>query len=270
MRVFVASVCVLTAWLSAAVADDMVFSTVRVDFASLETIEGASAVAPGEVSGLLTLPDGPGPHPVVIMLHGCAGLLEKHERWARLFAHQGFASLRVDSFTPRGIDEICTDILKPVPRAADINGAIAYVTSQPEIDAERVILAGWSHGASVTLRALSLPGTLRDDLKARIAGGIAIYPYCIRGSVSFSAPVLILIGDADDWTPADLCETMVADVPFGSEPVELVVYEGATHSYDCMVCNGEYFGYSLVFDEAAYLDTIARVESFLAATQPPD
>ena len=239
--------------------------TDTVTFPSLETYPGASAIDLGEVTGIMTRPDNAGPHRAVVMLHGCGGLNNKHKRWAQLFAAWGYASLRIDSFSPRGIDEICTDIRQAVPRAADINGAIAYLKTLNGIDTSEIVIVGWSHGASVTLQALAMPSTLRPDLLESVAGGVAIYPYCHRGSQAFAEPLLVLIGSADEWTPAGLCESMVERLPASSEPVDLVIYEGATHSYDCMVCNGVYYGHLLVFDEPAYEDSARRVEEFLAA-----
>lgn len=235
-------------------------------FASVETFPGASAMAPGEVTGLLTLPKGAGPFPAIVMLHGCAGLYETHAEWAALAASWGWASLRVDSFGPRGIEEICTDILKPVPRAADVNGAIAYLQARPEIDASHLVVMGWSHGAGVALQVAAEPGSLREDLKAAVLGTVALYPYCSRSSQPFRTPLLVLVGDADDWTPAALCESMVEHLPATSAPVELAVYPGATHSFDCKLCDGDYWGHRLVFDPVAYEDAAARVQSFLAET----
>ena len=240
--------------------------TEGVRFDSLETYPGAAGQPPGSVSGLLTLPPGPGPFPVVVMLHGCAGLYETHAEWAELVATWGYASLRVDSFSARGIDEICTDILRPVPRAADVNGAMAYLQARPEIDATRVAVMGWSHGAGVALQIAAEPGSLRPDLKPGLRSAIALYPYCSRSSQPYRVPLLVLIGDADDWTPAGICRDMVEYLPPASQPVDLVVYPGATHSFDCMACNGQYWGHRLVHDAAAHEDAMVRVHALLDAT----
>jgi len=241
--------------------------TDHVTFESLDTYPGAAAQPSAEITALLTLPDqGEGPFPAVIMLHGCSGLENNHNRWARLLANWGYASLRVDSFNPREIDEICTDIMRPVPRGADVNGAIVFLQGQPQIDATQLVVMGWSHGGTVVLQATSEPGSTRDDLKPAILGAIAIYPYCTRTSQPFRVPLMVLIGDADDWTPHSLCESMAVETSSRSAWIDLVVYPDATHSYDCHACNGEYFGHSLIFNEPAYDDSVLRVQEFLAAT----
>lgn len=258
-------VCVLAACAPGDTAPTDGMRTEGVRFAALETYPGASAQDPGEVTALLTLPPGPGPFPVVIMLHGCSGLFETHAEWAAEVASWGYASLRVDSFTSRGIDEICTDILRPVPRVADVNGAIAWLATRPEIDAGRIAVMGWSHGAGVALQVAAEPGSLRPDLKPAVLAAVAVYPWCPKGSARYRTPTLVLVGDADDWTPAELCETMVAELPASSAPVDLVVFPGATHSFDCRTCNGEYWGHRLVYDAAATADAHARARALLDA-----
>jgi dienelactone hydrolase len=45
-------------------------------------------------------------------------------------------------------------------------------------------------------------------------------------------PTLVLIGKADDWTPAEPCETMVAGARGRSAKAEIVTYPGAHHAFD--------------------------------------
>ena len=45
-------------------------------------------------------------------------------------------------------------------------------------------------------------------------------------------PTLILVGSADDWTPAAACQQMVAGARGRSARVQIVVYSGAHHEFD--------------------------------------
>ncbi len=45
-------------------------------------------------------------------------------------------------------------------------------------------------------------------------------------------PTLILIGGADDWTPASTCQQMVAGARGRSARVKIIVYPGAHHQFD--------------------------------------
>jgi dienelactone hydrolase len=52
-----------------------------------------------------------------------------------------------------------------------------------------------------------------------------------------TAPALILIGEADDWTPADRCRLIVAHARPDGAPITLTVYPGAHHGSTLQCCS---------------------------------
>lgn len=113
---------------------------------------------PGEprLAGTLTVPDGDGPHPAVVLASGSGpldrdsnhrkGRFEVSRRLAHALAAAGFASLRYDK---RGVGESPGDW-----RAAglgdnvgDLGRALSALTGRPEVDPARVLVAGHSEGA---------------------------------------------------------------------------------------------------------------------------
>jgi dienelactone hydrolase len=50
-------------------------------------------------------PEGEGPFPAVVLLHGCSGVQESNHSWAELFRNQGYVAVIVDSLGPRGLRE---------------------------------------------------------------------------------------------------------------------------------------------------------------------
>ena len=87
--------------------------------------------------------------------------------------------------------------------------------------------------------------------------GVALYPNCEHYS-GFYSPLLILIGGADDWTPAVLCEVLKVH-----STVELKVYRGAPHSFDNPGPSRRYLGHVLGYDGTATADARQRVGDFL-------
>jgi dienelactone hydrolase len=71
---------------------------------------------------------------------------------------------------------------------------------------------------------------------------VALYPGCARppdrrraaGSEPYRpvAPLLILIGERDDWTPAEPCRKLAAAAQEAGHPVAIKVYPGAHHAFD--------------------------------------
>src|SRR4029079_18998393 len=76
--------------------------------------------------GYLTKPEGSGPFPALVHLHGCGGLPPAvkantaDDFWAKRLADWGYAVLVVDSFTKRGVNNTCSGEF--APRVADAYG----------------------------------------------------------------------------------------------------------------------------------------------------
>jgi dienelactone hydrolase len=208
------------------------------------------------LSGILQKPSGDGPFPAVVLMHGCGGIQPGNELWATDLTRWGYVTLLVDSFTPRGLKEICTNFgrLGVADRVSDAYAALDYLRKLPFVDKDRVALMGWSHGARVVIAAM---WEHRRPPTTGFRAGVALYPYCEHYSRIY-APILILIGDADDWTPAVLCDVFKHD-----SMVEVKVYRGAPHSFDNPGPPRTYLGHVLGYDHAATADARKTVRVFL-------
>lgn len=188
----------------------------------------------------LALPEGPPTGPAVVALHGCGGIgtagqplaLPARERdWAARLTAAGHPVLFPDSFGSRGLRQACGQRNHPADaertRAADARAAAAWAQAQPWATPGGVLLLGWSHGGSTVLGAVAAP--LPSGL---VRAAIAFYPGCLvtlrRGGWQPAAPLLLLLGEADDWTPARFCHRLVA----GREGVRAVTHPGAHHGFD--------------------------------------
>ena len=214
----------------------------------------ASAVAPEHMDipeGGLVLhatlyrPDGAGPFPAVVALHDCGGLIHRpmtqtqlYDEWAKTLVAHGFAVLFPDSFGSRGLGSQCGEQNRNVhaskERVADANAARLWLQAQNYIRPERISLVGWSNGGAAVLWTIR-PTTAPRDGGADFRSAVALYPSCRRlRETAWSArvPTLILIGGADDWTPAAACQQMVAGARDRSARVQIVVYPGAHHEFD--------------------------------------
>jgi dienelactone hydrolase len=249
--------------------------------------QGRSA-APLE--GVLMRPRGGGPFPAIAMLHGCSGLRTragtiqaKPRFWAEHLRSLGYVTLLVDSFTTRGIDEVCTGrhLLSPVrDRADDARGALRYLQGLAGVRPDRVGLLGWSNGAAATLSAVFDQGSRERDFRA----AVAFYPNCTRqypGSPDFRpyAPLYILVGEKDDWTPAAPCVALAERARARGAPIVIKVYPGAHHSFDAPSTPVRYrpevrnhskttdgcCGATVGTDPAARSDAIVEVTRFFAA-----
>ncbi len=231
--------------------------------ASLAVIAGTAAAVPtpppaagpetieiaqdnGTLKAVLFRPNGAGPFPAVVGLHSCAGLFDRsgalaprYRDWAQHLVKAGFAVLYPDSYGSRGIGSQCTVRHGPVrsdrERVADANGTRAWLQSQPFVRPDHVALIGWSNGGVTALWAVRRASAFPKDDKSDFRSAVAFYPGCRRlDNAAWSAriPTLILIGAADDWTPAKTCQQMVAGARGRSAGTSIVVYPAAYHDFD--------------------------------------
>ena len=218
------------------------------------------------LTGKLTKPEGQGPFPALVLLHACDGLREDvYLPWMKRLRTWGYVALLVDSFGPRGEFNLCADernlLIPPEERALDAHYAKAYLATLPFVDSGRIGVMGWSHGGTSTLEALK-DGPRQEAVAMPFRAGVAFYPYCAQSRfVNLKAPLLVMIGEEDDWVPAYRCKDYVQEAGENDERI-LKVYPGACHGFDLPIIGQRYRGHWLQYDSEAASDAYARVREF--------
>ena len=199
--------------------------------------------------------DDDSPRPAVLLFHGCGGLRPHLQRYAEAAAAAGWRAFVIDSYAPRGWDRtlsltmVCTGVLLRGPeRAGDVAAAVWGLAQRTDVDASRLVMAGWSHGSwsmmdLMTMR-LERPGEagLADPQTAApaLAGlrGLGLfYPYVGPGALSRTRPwvrnppVLAVIARDDHLTTVSNARTLHQRIERGGAPVEVWVAPG-THAFD--------------------------------------
>ena len=195
------------------------------------------------------------PRPLVIGLHGCGGALDAKgqlnpiwQRYAGYFNAERMHFVVLDSFTPRGLTSICATpsarrTVKEDDRREDVFAAITWLAQQPSVDAARIIIVGWSHGAQTVLSVLDATDKFVQAQKNQPKAAVAFYPGCNKPlkmwRYAIQAPLLVMIGDLDDWTLASHCVSLRAKVledrtgtAVSGPAFELEVYPGSYHGFD--------------------------------------
>jgi dienelactone hydrolase len=205
---------------------------------------------PTSLIGVLYKPEGAGPFPAIVLLHGCGGLIspktgEPDTRsvwWAEYFRQHGYVALMIDSFKSRGVTLMCPHA-QPViqadrERPLDAYGALRYLQKQPFVRADRVGVVGWSHGGGTVLFTVDAAASARpENLAHDFQAAVAFYPgWCKTRSHGWhwrtSIPLLVLLGESDNWVHAPPCEAFINDSRARGSPVDLVVYPDTFHDFD--------------------------------------
>jgi dienelactone hydrolase len=155
--------------------------------------------------------------------------------WQNFLLERGYASANLDSFTPRRISEICTDFrrLPMHDRVSDVYGALVQLAGRPDVDPQRIAVMGFSNGGVATLSALSsVVGSQLVPGSPRFRAGVALYPDCGLTSPRFYAPILVLVGELDDWTPAAECSELQRKIGPDRPAFFTHVVPNAHHAFD--------------------------------------
>jgi len=231
------------------------------------------------LEGVLRRPDGDGAFPAVVLLHGCDGdWRDLDERWGKRLAAWGYVALTIDSYGPRDIESTCQG-RTPANAALDAYGALSYLAAQSFVAANRVALLGVDAGGTVTLASVE-QGLIEQLFPHKFRAAVAFYPVCAAFTGTTAVPTLVLIGDADDWVPADACGTMAAQEtdPVGisraGDPgagVHVVIYPGAAHDFDDprLAPGKRVLDHWLEYNPAAAERAAQEVRDFLASILRP-
>lgn len=249
----------------------------------------------------LSRPDRGEPAPAIVMLHGCGGLGSKkgpspiYRDWRDLLVEEGYVVLMVDSAASRGFGQTCTSG-EPrkrmwAERPGDAYAALAFLQRQEFVKADSVGLMGWSQGGGVVLLAIPLKSSGRPTpAPARdFAAAIAFYPGACSETLQSrpfvdapentwktTIPLLVLQGEADNWTLPRPCQAFLQGAQERGSPVTLQLYPGAAHAFDApnmpvhAVDPYRENGFVPVIgtDDAARSDARNRVREFLTAHLP--
>jgi dienelactone hydrolase len=252
------------------------------------TFENATPGHPRTIPAVERRPDGSGPFPAVVLLHGCHGVSPSTLDWAAWFRDRGYVALVVDSWAARRVTKGCTPASPEVPnteRFDDAIGALRYLQSRPYVKRDAIGAIGWSNGGVFAIAVVNGPSHERARKRGvtvpapGFRAAIGVYPGGCYSLVHEQVvrPLLVLIGDADDWTIPGPCVAMVTAMRSRGADATVVLYPGAVHYFDVEgqprtqltdVENrnlpGECCGATVGYDAVAAADAHRRVEAFFA------
>ena len=218
------------------------------------------------LSALLGNPSGHGgSYPAVVVLHGSGGLSSHSTKIADRLGSWGYVALIVDSLGPRGMTSQ-SGRGRAVDQAFDAYAALRYLSQSDFVDPARVAVLGQSMGGSAAFYAVDRDLTAQY-FNERFRAAVAYYPGCSIPVPMMTAPVLILIGEADDWNPAERCREMVKQARPDGAGITLTVYPGAHHAFDVVELKPgiRSIGHWVEYDEPAAKDAEEKTRAFLAA-----
>ena len=214
------------------------------------------------INGYVTVPNGEGPFPLVVMPHGgpyVSETVDRFDEWSQMLANNGYMVLQPQY---RGSQKYGLNFYK----SAFINGSEAgramqddkddgalYLVKQGLADPNRMAMFGWSYGGYAALIAASR----EEQIYQCVIAGAAVtdpdmqmdyYRYRIRGSQKIeqlttwdgaispikevkkiNVPMLVVHGDNDQRVPPEHFDKYIDELDRAGIDYQKLILEGADH-----------------------------------------
>ena len=184
-----------------------------------------------EYPSFLAVPPAAGKHPAIVLIHSFNGLEKGYRDMVVQMASDGFVVI-APQWQTYGTQPPDSDV------AAIIRASLAYLSSRPEADMNRVGLTGFCAGGRYTM--LFLP-QMRE-----FQSGVAWYGFPYNGATNdaipathiaeLQVPMLMIHGSRDQASPIRGIYNYSTELDAAGKYFELKVYQGKPHGF--MVVNG--------------------------------
>lgn len=249
IRAFFAGLALAALLAATATADPLATKDlpVRIELHAIQTLNisdqqfltGNRDGKPVTLTGELSIAQGTGRLPSVILMHGSGGAGGNIGYWRRQLNGMGISTFVIDGMTGRGFTGVGSNqaSLGRLNFIHDIYRALDILSKHPRVDPDRIALMGFSRGGQAALYAsLERFHKLWNPNGGQIAAYVAFYPDCAttyRDDTQLVAkPVRIFHGTPDDYNPVRTCKAFVERLKAAKVDVTMTEYPNAAHGFD--------------------------------------
>tara|TARA_B110000263_G_scaffold249505_1_gene267301 strand:+ start:597 stop:1556 length:960 start_codon:yes stop_codon:yes gene_type:complete len=219
--------------------DKIVFESAN-PFTFKDIITSLDNLETQEVYGVLRFPDNFNvnfEYPLVVGVAGSLGWSEHNYEYMKMYRDMGIATFELKSFSSRDVTSTVGSQVEVTMASMVLDSykALDVLSNHSNIDKNNIAITGWSLGGGVALFSGWNNLIVAINPNNSFAAHLPIYPPCFIKAdfMDFTnAPIHILIGEKDDWTPALACEELVDSLNDKKENIDITVYENSYHGFD--------------------------------------
>jgi carboxymethylenebutenolidase len=212
--------------------------------------------------GVLYLPESPGPHPALIVIHEWWGMVDWIKQEAAHYASEGYVALAVDLYRGKVATdaEMAHELMRGLPQdqgVRDLTSAVTYLSGRKDVDKSRIGAVGWCMGGGYAIQlAVAAP-----NLKA-VAVNYGALPTDKTALANIHAAVIGNFGGQDRGITPDSVHAFETAMQALGKPVDAKIYLDAGHAFENPT---NATGYR----PADAADALARIDHFFAETLRP-
>ena len=230
--------CMVLSPLNGLAIDRNLFPTYDTENLNVKSVSLDLSQVATDLAPLLIKPTKEPPWSAIVLPSNCSGLDDQLWKfWTSEFIKNDIAVVLVDSFNPRGFSEICGNQFKLGfrPRLQDVHSVLDFLRSDSRFNKDKIALGGHSVGAVTALQSayLELQSHLARTEKDVFNAFIAAAPSCelTFKRPTLSAPLLIVVGELDDWTRPAPCKQETNRLLVANQDARYVVIPKAFHTF---------------------------------------
>ncbi|HET6267657.1 MAG TPA: dienelactone hydrolase family protein [Acidobacteriota bacterium] len=182
-------------------------------------------------SGYLSMPEGKGPFPGMIVIQEWFGVNDQMKGLADRFAGLGYAALAVDLYRGKVAtnDDEAHQLSSGLPEdraVRDLKAGYAYLQSLPNVSKNKIGSIGWCMGGHYS-GALAIA-------EPTLAACVIYYgsqPTDSQTLAKINAPVIGFFGGADQGVTPELAKKFEAQMKALHKDVTINIYDGAGHAF---------------------------------------
>jgi carboxymethylenebutenolidase len=186
---------------------------------------------PETVSGYLAAPQGTDKKPAVVVIHEWWGLNDFVKGKADHFSKEGYVALAVDLYRGKVAPnaDVAHEMMRGLPEdraLRDLQAAVAYLRSRPDVDVKRIGAVGWCMGGGWTLNLALAEPTL--------AGAVIYYGHLMSDEASIKKLQVALgghFGGKDQGIPPESVREFMEKAQALHKNVFFKIYPEAGHAF---------------------------------------
>ena len=192
------------------------------------------------VPAMVARPADQGRYPAVLYQHGRRGLDDFIQAQVKRLAARGFVVLAPDVFSGRFIEKMPVE--HDYALEADTAAGVEVLLALPDVSTRQACFASQTRGGYITLKAATTQAKQNEGIACYVSWyphlqdpnapePMQVYRYATEVD-QLEIPVLIFIGDQEQYQRRRSIETAVQSLQDAGKEVRLIVYPGVGRGFD--------------------------------------